>query len=67
MEDQAAVVNERLDAFEKSQAEASGECRLGRGAIAVLRPVLSADGLRWCCTHDEAEHCSAVVAPVEVK
>jgi hypothetical protein len=33
-----------------------GECRL-QEPYKPLRPVLGADGLRWCCTHDP-EHCA---------
>jgi hypothetical protein len=44
--------------------EAAGECRQMR-PHALLRPVLDDDGLRWACTHPEAEHRSELVAPAE--
>jgi hypothetical protein len=39
-----------------SLLSALGECRLLE-PYAPLRPVLTKDGLKWCCTHDP-EHCA---------
>lgn len=38
----------------------TGECRVV-SPYSRMYPVLTRDGLRWCCTHDE-EHCSESVA-----
>jgi hypothetical protein len=43
--------------------ELKGQCRL-ETPYADLRPVLTAEGLRWCCTH-ETEHCSDAIEPLE--
>lgn len=52
---------ERVAAFLQATAEAvGGQCRI-ETEFASLYPVLTGDGLRWCCTHDQ-QHCSTVVA-----
>lgn len=48
-----------------AMVETTGECRVGKDTAGLL-PVLEADGLRWECTHEDATHRSAVVAPREV-
>lgn len=48
-----------LEAMLATLDEVTGECRREE-PFAVLRPVLSDEGLRYCCTH-ETEHCSKVV------
>lgn len=42
--------------------EATGECRLGGGRYAQVRPVLDPGGLRWECTHAAGPHSSDYVA-----
>lgn len=55
--------SERLAALEQTQMMTAGECRIGQGDIVPLHPVLAADGLRWCCSHED-QHCTVVVAEI---
>lgn len=43
--------------------EATGECRVAAGH-AVVVPVLTAEGLRWECSHEQT-HRSQIVVPLE--
>ena len=52
-------------AVARAAAAPSGQCRVHDGKhdsdYIELRPVLDAEGLRWCCAFD---HCSGIVSPL---
>ncbi len=53
---QAAVLQAMLTTLE---ATGMGECQI-KSPPAPLYPVLSPQGLRYCCTHED-QHCSGIL------
>jgi len=50
-----------VEQLAEDQALMSGVCKVGGAKTALLRPMLTNDGLRWVCAH-ETKHQTSVVA-----